>query len=250
MAAKKTPAKTSRKSSPSGEGRARLSLGGSLRRALRWFGWAVLGVSLLLVIWIAAYRWVDPPTTPYMRAEAARLGEIRQTWVPLDQIAPELARSVVAAEDANFCAHWGFDMAAIRAAIEAGGTRGASTLSQQVVKNAFLWHGRSWPRKALEALMTPVMEALWSKERILEVYLNIAEFDEGVFGAGAAAPWYFGVPASDLSRVQSAALAVVLPNPKARSAVRPTPTLQRRAARVADGAETIRRDGRAACFED
>lgn len=250
MAAKKTPAKTSRKASKSDTIPARLSFGAYFRRGVGWLGWGALGVSLILVAWIAAYRWINPPTTPYMRAEAARLGEIRQAWLPLEQIAPELARSVVAAEDANFCAHWGFDMAAIRAAIEAGGTRGASTLSQQVVKNAFLWHGRSWPRKALEALMTPVMEALWPKARILEVYLNIAEFDEGVFGAGAAAPWYFGVPASDLSRAQSAALAVVLPNPKARSAVRPTPGLQRRAAQVADGAETIRRDGRAACFED
>ncbi|MEM1077928.1 MAG: monofunctional biosynthetic peptidoglycan transglycosylase [Pseudomonadota bacterium] len=250
MAAKKTPARKPRKSVKPEAASARPSPGAILRRGVRWLGWVGVAISLLLVVWIAAYRWIDPPTTPYMRAEAARLGEIRQDWVPLTQIAPELARSVVAAEDANFCAHWGFDMAAIRAAIEAGGTRGASTLSQQVVKNAFLWHGRSWPRKALEALMTPVMEALWPKARILEVYLNIAEFDEGVFGVGAAAPWYFGVPASDLSRSQSAALAVVLPNPKARSAVRPAPGLKRRAAQVADGAETIRRDGRAACFED
>lgn len=220
------------------------------RRVLRGLVWAGLGMGAVLALWVVAYRWIDPPSTPYIAAERARLGEVRREWVALDSVAPAMARSVVAAEDANFCMHWGFDMAAIRAAIDAGGTRGASTLTQQVVKNAFLWHGRSWPRKALEAVVTPMVEAFWPKARILEVYLNIAEFDEGVFGIGAAAPWYFGVPADELSRAQAAALAVVLPNPKARSAVRPTPTLQRRAARVADGAETIRRDGRAACFED
>jgi monofunctional biosynthetic peptidoglycan transglycosylase len=224
--------------------------GAVLRRVLRGLGWAVLGLGAILVLWVVAYRWIDPPGTPYIAAERARLGEVRRDWVPLEGIAPVMARSVVAAEDANFCVHWGFDMAAIRAAIDAGGTRGASTLTQQVVKNAFLWHGRSWPRKALEAMLTPLVEVFWPKARILEVYLNIAEFDEGVFGVGAAAPWYFGVPASDLSRSQAAALAVVLPNPKARSAMRPTPFLQRRAVQVADGAETIRRDGRSACFED
>ena len=104
-----------------------------------------------------------------------------------------MGRSAVAAEDANFCLHWGFDMAAIREAVEEGGTRGASTISQQVVKNVFLWHGRSWVRKAMEAVMTPVVELVWTKRRILEVYLNVAEFDEGVFGVQAAAQHYFGV---------------------------------------------------------
>jgi monofunctional biosynthetic peptidoglycan transglycosylase len=241
--AKKTKAKASRKAASPGW-RVRL-------RALRvWMLRAVLGLVALGVLWIIAYRWIDPPVTPYIAAERARLGTVQQVWVPMEEMSPHLARAVVAAEDANFCRHWGFDMAAIRDAIEDGGSRGASTLSQQVVKNVFLWHGRSWPRKALEAVITPVMEAAWPKRRILEVYLNVAEFDEGVFGAGAAAPWYFGTSAADASLAQAAALAVVLPNPKARSAKSPTPALQRRAARVAYGAETIRRDGRSACFED
>ena len=166
------------------------------------------------------------------------------------RIAPVMARSAVAAEDANFCLHWGFDMGAIRDAIADDSVRGASTVSQQVVKNVWLWHGRNWARKALEAAITPLMEAAWSKRRVLEVYLNIAEFDEGVFGVEAAARHYFGVAAADLSAVQAARLAAVLPDPKGRSASRPSAALRQRAAAIVDGAATIARDGRAACFED
>ncbi len=111
----------------------------------------------------------------------------------LEEVAPVMARSVVAAEDANFCNHWGFDLAAIKRAIAEGSNRGASTLSQQTVKNVYLWHGRTWLRKALEAGITPLVETVWTKRRIIEVYLNVAEFDEGVFGVDAAAQHYFGV---------------------------------------------------------
>ena len=218
----------------------------------RGLWWAVRGLSLAvlaLVAWVALLAVVNPPRNAYMRAEAHRLGGIAQDWVAWDEIAPVMARSVVAAEDANYCLHWGFDMGAIRQALDAGGTRGASTITQQVVKNVFLWHDRSWTRKALEAALTPVVEVLWSKRRILEVYLNIAEFDEGVFGVKAASERYFGIAPDALSAVQAARLAMVLPNPKDRSAARPTPAQRGRAARILDGAETIRLDGRAACFE-
>src|SRR5690606_29262021 len=114
---------------------------------------------------------------------------------------------------------------------------------QQVVKNAYLWHGRNWSRKALEALMTPAVELLWSKRRILEVYLNVAEFGEGVFGVKAAAAVHFRVEPAQLTPQQAARLAAVLPNPKARSAANPSDFVRRRAARIVDGAETIRRDG-------
>ena len=117
-----------------------------------------------------------------MRQEAARLGGIKQSWVSADEIAPVMFRSVVAAEDANFCAHWGLDMNAIRAALADGTGRGASTLTQQVVKNAYLWHGRNWSRKALEAVLTPLVALIWPKRRILEVYLHLVEFDLGDFG--------------------------------------------------------------------
>jgi monofunctional biosynthetic peptidoglycan transglycosylase len=184
-----------------------------------------------------------------MLSESRRLGGVERSWVGADQIAPVMLRSVVAAEDANFCLHWGFDMAEIRRAVAQGGTRGASTLSQQLVKNLFLWHGRSWPRKALEAVVTPVVELVWTKRRILVVYLNVAEFDEGVFGIEAAAQHHFGVSAADLTAVQAARLAAVLPDPKGRDAARPSRSVRNRAASIADGAETIRLDGRAACFE-
>ena len=130
-----------------------------------------------------------------------------------------------------------------------GGSRGASTISQQVVKNVYLWHGRDWSRKLLEAAITPLVEAVWSKRRILEVYLNVAEFDEGVFGVEAAARHYFGVGPGELTPTQAARLAAVLPNPKERSASQPSASLRRRSGSILDGAATIERDGRADCFQ-
>ncbi len=220
------------------------------RRVLRWVVRALVGAAVLLLLWVLAYRWIDPPTTPYILAEANRLGGIDRVWRDIDSIAPVMARAAVAAEDSDFCLHWGFDVDAIREAIEDGAGRGASTISQQVVKNAFLWQGRSWPRKALEATLTPTVELLWPKRRILEVYLNVAEFDAGVFGVEAAARHYFGQGAADLSPRQAGLLAALLPSPKTRDARRPTAFLSRRANSVADGAATIRADGRAVCFED
>lgn len=216
----------------------------------RWTIRLVVIVVLIVTGTVLVHRVIDPPSTFYMGQEARRLGGIKHQWVALDDVAPAVARSVVAAEDANFCNHWGFDMAAIRDAIEDGSNRGASTLTQQVVKNTYLWHGRNWPRKALEALITPVVEAFWPKRRIVEVYLNVAEFDEGVFGVGAAARHYFGVAPSALSDVQAARLAAVLPDPKGRSAAKPGDWVRKRAASIMDGSATIARDGRANCFED
>lgn len=218
-------------------------------RLLRWMARGFLGMLAAMFLWVLVYSIVNPPITLYIWGEQARLGEVDRQWVGMEDIAPVMKRSVVAAEDANFCRHSGFDIAAIRAAIEAGGARGASTLTQQVVKNVFLWHGRSYLRKALEAMMTPMVELLWSKERILEVYLNVAEFDEGVFGIEPAARHYFGVGPEDLSALQAARLAAVLPSPKVRSASRPNELVRRRTQDILDGAATIRADGRAACFE-
>ena len=217
--------------------------------AIRWI-LRIIGVAvILLLLWIVLYVFVNPPTTVYIMGEGMRLGEINREWRDYDDISPHMARAIVAAEDANFCNHWGFDMEAIRDALEDGSGRGASTISQQTVKNAFLWHGRTWVRKAIEALITPVMEAVWSKNRIIEVYMNVAEFDEGVFGVGAAAPWYFGIDAKDLTERQSALLAAILPNPKERSAKRPSAFVKKRARSIESGAATILLDGRSACFD-
>lgn len=241
-AAKSTRAKTARKPA-----RARPNPARWLWRRLRWVIFVPVAAFLLLV---GLYTVVNPPMTHTIWSERQRLGAVEWDWVPLDAIAPVIARSAVAAEDANFCLHWGFDVDAIKEALEEGASRGASTISQQTVKNVFLWQDRSWLRKATEAVMTPVVEAVWSKRRILEVYLNVAEFGEGVFGIDAAALHYFGEGPTRLSPDQAARLMMVLPNPKGRDPNALSPSLRRRAAMVRAGAETIRVDGRAACFED
>jgi len=166
--------------------------------ALRWVRRLLTVFFAVVAIAVIAYALFRPPTTLYIASERARLGSLEHGWVDFEDIAPVMARSVVAAEDANFCAHWGFDIGAIRQVIEEGESRGASTITQQVVKNVYLWPARSWPRKATEAMITPVVELVWSKRRILEVYLNMIEFDEGVLGIEAAAQHYFGVGAADL----------------------------------------------------
>jgi monofunctional biosynthetic peptidoglycan transglycosylase len=219
------------------------------RRVLRWGLVCVLALVLLAAGLMALYRVINPPSTLYMLAESRRLGGVTRIWVPLDRMAPVMARAAVAAEDANFCLHWGFDLPAIRDAIEDGATRGASTISQQTVKNVFLWHGRTYARKALEAVMTPALEAVWPKRRILEVYLNVAEFDAGIFGVEAAARHYFGVSAADLNDTQAARLAAILPDPKGRSAAQPSNFVVRRGQSILSGAATIDRDGRADCFQ-
>lgn len=203
----------------------------------------------MLLAVIVLWSVVNPPKTLYMLSEGRRLGGIDHQWVPLREIAPVMARSAVAAEDANFCNHWGFDLAAIKLALAQGSNRGASTISQQTVKNVYLWQGRSWPRKALEALITPMVELVWPKRRIIEVYLNVAEFGEGIFGVEAASRHYFGVGPEALTPDQAARLAAILPAPKKRSASKPTAYVRKRAAQVRSGAATIRADGRSACFE-
>lgn len=227
---------------------------GPIRRFWRplrkWLFRALLFVVAFFALWIVAYRWIDPPTTLYMQQESSRLGGIKHEWVDIDDISPVMIRSIVAAEDADFCQHWGIDSGAVRRALEEGALRGGSSISQQTIKNAFLWQGRSWLRKALEAVMTPAAEAVWTKRRMLEIYLNIAEFDTGVFGIQEAARHHYGVEAHELNRVHAGRLAVVLPDPKRRSAVNPSEALRNKSKSVIAGSDMIRRDGRAACFED
>ncbi|MEL6690010.1 MAG: monofunctional biosynthetic peptidoglycan transglycosylase [Pseudomonadota bacterium] len=218
-----------------------------LRRRLTRYALIALGVALLI---IALGSIINPPTWPYRVQEASRLGGVDHNWVPLEEIAPIMARAAVAAEDANYCLHWGLDTTAIQQALEEGALRGGSTISQQVVKNVYLWHGRSYMRKALEALITPFVELTWSKRRIIEVYLNVAEFDEGIFGVEAASRHYFGVGPEELSRTQAARLAAILPDPKGRSASKPSDFVRSRARQILAGADTIAADGRSDCFEE
>ena len=215
-------------------------------RALKWISIGLLGISVILVQFFA---FNNPKMTGYMKTEEKRLGYIKYSWSDVEDISPVVLRSVVAAEDANFCLHWGLDFDAIGQAIESGANRGASTITQQVVKNLYLWPERSWLRKGFEAAISPLVELLWSKQRIIEVYLNIAEFDEGVFGIKSASKHHFGVLPAQLSAVQSSALAAVLPNPKELSAINPNKKLRKRAAAIQDGAETILLDGRDYCLE-
>jgi len=191
----------------------------------RAVAFALLSVLLLAVLAVLSLRWLDPPTSAFMveaRLEAFWHGEhdyrTRYQWVPLEAISPQAAIAVIAAEDQQFPYHFGFDFKSIREAVrmhERGGKlRGASTISQQVAKNLFLWPGRSLVRKGFEAVFTLMIETFWPKERILEVYLNIAEFGRGVYGVQAAARVFFHKDAARLSSSESALLAVVLPNPR------------------------------------
>lgn len=243
-------AKGTKSASPPRKTAAPQRAGWTLRDVLRWLGRGTLGAAALFLVLVVLGTFINPRLTPYLIAEGWRQGGVQRVWVPMEEIAPVFARAVVASEDANFCAHWGFDMKAIRAALDEGSGRGASTISQQVTKNVFLWQGRSWPRKALEALMTPVVELVWSKRRILEVYLNVAETGPGIFGVEAAAQHYFGVSAAKLSPPQAALIAAALPDPKGRNPGRPSGFLRGRARAILDGAATIGADGRASCFED
>lgn len=209
-----------------------------LRRLIRLVFWLALASALLVLV----LRWVPPPGTALMierKIESWQSGEaidLQRDWLSWEQLPEDLKIAVIAAEDQKFAEHWGFDTAAIRAAIqhnrEGESLRGASTLSQQVAKNLFLWSGRSWPRKGLEAWFTGLIELFWPKQRILEVYLNSVEWGDGVFGAEAAARHHFGIGAQYLSTQQAAQLAAVLPNPLRWSAGQPNAHVLRKAAWV------------------
>ena len=217
------------------------------KRLLRWLLAAVLAFIATSVLVVFVFRFAPVPTSAFMlerRLDAALGGEhglrIVHEWTPIEAMSAQLPIAMVAAEDQKFPHHHGFDVEAIQAAMadaeDGERLRGASTISQQVAKNLFLWQGSHrvtrWARKGLEAWYTVLIEALWPKSRILEVYANIAEFGDGVYGGQAAARRYWGKDAARLTPAESARLAAVLPSPRRYSAAKPGPYVQRRAKRI------------------
>jgi monofunctional biosynthetic peptidoglycan transglycosylase len=204
----------------------------------------ILGVVIVLsVVLILPWRWMAPPTTAFMIGErvSGEGGTLDHRWIPWERIAPAVAIAVVASEDQKFPTHHGFDLQSMSRALEEsdGRPRGASTISQQVAKNLFLWRGRSLVRKGLEAYLTLYIEALWPKRRILEVYLNVAEFGPGVYGVGAASARYFGKSPDRLTLDEGALLAAALPSPRRMSVTEPSDYVRKRVLEIKQAVEEL-----------
>jgi len=230
-----------------------------MKRLGRWLKWGLLGLvavfvawQLWLLGWVLLWKWVDPGETRFMEIRLAELrvknpqAQLRQQWVPYERISPHLKRAIIAAEDARFVDHEGFDWEGIQKAIEKNQKKGrfvagGSTITQQLAKNLFLTPTKSYLRKAEEAIITLMLESLWSKRRIFEVYLNVIEWGNGIFGAEAAARHYFGIGAGQLGPEQAAKLAGMVPNPRFYDRNRNAPGLARKTAIILGrmpGAET------------
>lgn len=219
----------------------------------RGIAWSAAFLIVGSIIWAGVYRFSEPPGTLLMLERKLSGAVIVQSWVPLDEISPHLVAAVIAAEDTRFCLHNGIDFAAIDEAMAEAENgerlRGASTISQQTAKNAFLWSGRSWLRKGSEAWMTMVIETLWPKWRIMEVYLNVAEWGDGLFGAEAAAQKRFGKSAKNLTPQQAALLAAVLPNPHKWRVDPPGAYVRKRTRTLRGRMGQVKRDGLDACVK-
>ena len=204
-----------------------------LKRVLKKIGIAVLVLFLLSVLLPIAYRWVNPPITPLMLIRKIQDGaSIQKQWMRLEDISPNMVVCSIAAEDNNFLGHKGFDWGAIQKVIDLRKTgnkkRGGSSISQQTAKNVFLWSGRSWIRKGLESYFTVLIETFWSKRRIMEVYLNVIEMGDGIYGAEKAAEIYFHTTAKKLNLRQAALITACYPDPRHRNPSKPTPYLNKR----------------------
>lgn len=204
------------------------------------------------ILWVAIYRFVPPPFTFTMLGDVFDGRSVDKDWMPLGQIDPDMARAAIAAEDAKFCSHRGFDVDAIAAAAirnaQGGRIRGGSTISQQAAKNAFLWQGGGYFRKGLEAWFTLLIETIWGKKRIMEVYLNIAETGIGTYGVNAGAQRYFRHDASKLSPLEASRIAAVLPLPKKRPGVAPTGYTRRYGNAISRRMGVVRREGLDSCL--
>ena len=221
-------------------------------RVLRWLLKAAFWFVALSVLLVVALRFVPPPFTFTMLGDLLAGRSVTKQWMPLDRIDPDMARAAIAGEDAKFCSHHGFDLEAIAGAAyrnaQGGRIRGGSTISQQTAKNVFLFQGGGYIRKAFEAWFTLLIEAIWGKRRIMEVYLNVAETGIGTYGAEAGAQRYFKHSASKLTPTEAARIAAVLPLPKKREAVAPSGYVRRHGNTIARYVGVVRRQGLDACI--
>ena len=221
------------------------------RRILGWIIKFLLALLLLSVAWVLAYRFINPPVTATMIRDILAGRGAQKEWMPIGRIDRDVVRATIAAEDSKFCTHHGFDVEAIENAMKrnasGGRIRGGSTISQQTAKNAFLWQGGGYARKGVEAWFTFLIEHLWGKRRIMEVYLNLAETGIGTYGVNAGSMRYFGHDASAMSATEAARIAAVLPLPKSRGAIAPKGFTRRYGNIIAARIPIVARDGLDAC---
>jgi monofunctional glycosyltransferase len=226
---------------------------GTAYRIGRFIGRSIVFFVAGSLIWVLIYRFVPPPVTFTMIGDVVRGESLHRDWMSMSAMDPDIARAVIAAEDAKFCSHSGFDRQAIEAAMKRnargkGVMRGGSTISQQTAKNAFLWQGGGYLRKGLEAWFTVLIENIWGKRRIMEVYLNVAETGIGTYGVNAGSQRYFGHDASRMNLGEAARIAAVLPLPKKRQAVIPKGFTRRYGNAIAARSRVVARDGLSSCL--
>ena len=242
---KKTTRSTTRKKARKKP--ARKKAPGNVQRTVKWVTFAALAFIVLSFAIVVPLRWVDPPTSTFMLADDSGRVPVMHKWVAWDSIGSAAPLAVVASEDQRFAEHFGLDLQAIQKAVEErnnrGGLRGASTITQQTAKNLYLWSGRSFVRKGLEAWLTIVMEISLPKQRILEIYLNIAEFGPGIYGVGAAGEFFFGRTPAEMSDSQVALLAAVLPNPSRFQVDYPSDYVRERQQWILKQLQRLRREG-------
>jgi len=226
--------------------------GSLIGRLLGWIVKLVLAFLIISVLWVLAYRFVNPPITFTMIGDIVAGRGATKEWMPIGEIDRDMVRGAIAAEDGKFCTHHGFDFEAIEDAMKrnasGGRIRGGSTISQQTAKNAFLWQGGGYARKGVEAWFTFLIEHLWGKRRIMEVYLNLAETGIGTYGVNAGSQRYFGHDASAMSATEAARIAAVLPLPKKRGAIAPIGFTRRYGNTIAARIPSVARDGLDSCI--